>query len=60
VLFRVVNDDTVRILVIRHHRRNPTFGLTGVNCMRRRLQYEALVFRISVAHRCQRCRVIKR
>ena len=28
VLFRVVNDDTVRVLVIRHHRRHPSFGLT--------------------------------
>ncbi len=27
VLFRVVNDDTVRVLVIRHHRRHPSFGL---------------------------------
>jgi toxin ParE1/3/4 len=26
VLFRVVNDDIVRVLVIRHHRRRPTFG----------------------------------
>ena len=28
VLFRVVNDETVRVLVIRHHRRHPSFGLT--------------------------------
>jgi len=27
VLFRIVNDDTARVLVIRHHRRRPTFGL---------------------------------
>ena len=27
VLFRVLNDGTVRILVIRHHRRHPSFGL---------------------------------
>jgi plasmid stabilization system protein ParE len=28
VLFRVIDEDTVRVLVIRHHRRNPSFGLT--------------------------------
>jgi len=28
VLFRVVNDKTTRVLVIRHHRRHPSFGLT--------------------------------
>ena len=28
VLFRVVNDETVRVLVIRHHRRRPGFGLS--------------------------------
>ena len=28
VLFRTVNDDTIRVLVIRHHRRHPSFGLT--------------------------------
>ena len=28
VLFRVVNDETIRVLVIRHHRRHPSFGLT--------------------------------
>ena len=27
VLFRIVNDDTVRILLIRHHRRRASFGL---------------------------------
>jgi len=27
ILFRVVNEDTVRLLVIRHHRRHPRFGL---------------------------------
>jgi len=27
ILFRVVNEDTVRVLVIRHHRRHPRFGL---------------------------------
>jgi plasmid stabilization system protein ParE len=27
VLFRTVSDDLVRILVIRHHRRHPDFGL---------------------------------
>jgi plasmid stabilization system protein ParE len=27
VLFRIVNDDTVRILLIRHHQRRPSFGL---------------------------------
>ena len=27
VLFRVVNDETLRVLVIRHHRRHPSFGL---------------------------------
>ena len=27
ILFRVVNGDTVRVLVIRHHRRHPSFGL---------------------------------
>lgn len=27
VLFRVVNDETVRVLVIRHHRRRPSYGL---------------------------------
>ena len=28
VLFRVVNEETIRVLVIRHHRRRPSFGLT--------------------------------
>lgn len=28
VLFRVLNEDTVRVLIIRHHRRHPSFGLT--------------------------------
>ena len=28
VLFRVINDETVRVIVIRHHRRHPSFGLT--------------------------------
>ena len=28
VLFRLVNDQTIRILVIRHHRRHPSFGLS--------------------------------
>ena len=28
VLFRVINDETLRVLVIRHHRRHPSFGLT--------------------------------
>lgn len=28
VLFRLVNDETIRVLVIRHHRRHPSFGLT--------------------------------
>lgn len=27
VLFRVVSEDTLRVLVIRHHRREPNFGL---------------------------------
>jgi|SRR5882762_4174094 len=27
ILFRVVNEDTLRVLVIRHHRRHPSFGL---------------------------------
>ncbi len=27
VLFRVGNDETVRVLVIRHHRRRPSYGL---------------------------------
>jgi plasmid stabilization system protein ParE len=27
ILFRVVAEDTVRVLVIRHHRRRPSFGL---------------------------------
>lgn len=27
ILFRVVNEETVRVLVIRHHRRHPSFGL---------------------------------
>ncbi len=27
VLYRIVDDDCVRILVIRHHRRRPQFGL---------------------------------
>lgn len=27
VLFRIVSEDTVRVLVIRHHRRHPSFGL---------------------------------
>jgi plasmid stabilization system protein ParE len=28
LLFRVVNEETVRVLVIRHHRRRPSFGLS--------------------------------
>jgi len=28
VLFRIVNDNTIRVLVIRHHRRHPNFGLS--------------------------------
>ena len=28
VLFRLVNDQTIRILVIRHHRRYPSVGLS--------------------------------
>lgn len=27
VLFRLIDDEVIRILVIRHHRRHPTFGL---------------------------------
>ena len=27
VLFRILNDETLRVLVIRHHRRHPGFGL---------------------------------
>lgn len=27
VLFRLINDEVIRILVIRHHRRHPRFGL---------------------------------
>lgn len=27
ILFRVVNDDLIRMLAIRHHRRHPQFGL---------------------------------
>ncbi|WP_295434049.1 type II toxin-antitoxin system RelE/ParE family toxin [uncultured Thiodictyon sp.] len=27
VLFRLVNEEEIRILVIRHHRRHPSFGL---------------------------------
>ncbi|MBT8447142.1 MAG: type II toxin-antitoxin system RelE/ParE family toxin [Gammaproteobacteria bacterium] len=27
VLYRIVDDKTVRVLVIRHHRQNPDFGL---------------------------------
>jgi len=27
VLFRIVSEGTVRVLVIRHHRRHPSFGL---------------------------------
>ena len=27
ILFRVVSEDTLRVLVIRHHRRHPRFGL---------------------------------
>ena len=27
VLFRVQSDDTVRVLVVRHHKRRPQFGL---------------------------------
>jgi toxin ParE1/3/4 len=27
ILFRVVSEDTLRVLVIRHHRRHPKFGL---------------------------------
>jgi plasmid stabilization system protein ParE len=28
VLFRVIDDSTIRVLVIRHHRRRPSFGLS--------------------------------
>jgi plasmid stabilization system protein ParE len=28
IVFRLINDDTIRILVIRHHRRHPRFGLS--------------------------------
>lgn len=28
ILFRVINDATIRVLVIRHHRRRPSFGLS--------------------------------
>ncbi len=27
VLFRIVSEDAVRVLMIRHHRRHPSFGL---------------------------------
>ncbi len=27
VLFRLINEEAIRILVIRHHRRHPSFGL---------------------------------
>jgi plasmid stabilization system protein ParE len=27
ILFRAVSEDTLRVLVIRHHRRHPSFGL---------------------------------
>jgi plasmid stabilization system protein ParE len=27
VLFRIVSEDAIRVLVIRHHRRHPSFGL---------------------------------
>ncbi len=27
VLFRLINEDAIRILIIRHHRRHPGFGL---------------------------------
>ena len=27
ILFRIMNSDTLRVLVIRHHRRHPGFGL---------------------------------
>ena len=27
ILFRIMNPDTLRVLVIRHHRRHPGFGL---------------------------------
>lgn len=27
ILFRVMSEETVRVLVIRHHRRHPSFGL---------------------------------
>ena len=27
VLFRLINQDAIRVLVIRHHRRHPNFGL---------------------------------
>ena len=27
ILFRVVNEEALRVLVIRHHRRHPSFGL---------------------------------
>jgi len=27
VLFRLINEEAIRILVIRHHRRQPSFGL---------------------------------
>ena len=26
VLFRIIDEETLRVLVIRHHRRNPAFG----------------------------------
>ncbi|HEY7320302.1 MAG TPA: type II toxin-antitoxin system RelE/ParE family toxin [Candidatus Binatia bacterium] len=28
ILFRIMNHETLRVLVIRHHRRRPGFGLT--------------------------------
>jgi len=30
VLFRVIDDEIVRVLVIRHHRRRPQFGLRRI------------------------------
>lgn len=27
VLFRLINEEVIRILIIRHHRRHPSFGL---------------------------------
>ena len=27
ILFRIINDEKVRVLIIRHHRRRPGFGL---------------------------------